>query len=87
MNNKQRKTLRAIFSDPTPVDLRWDAVVSLIEALGGTVKSSGGSPHSFVLSDIRAVFHRPHPTGIMRRYAVRDLREFLSRAGVNPRTA
>lgn len=84
MNNKHRKMLRAIFSEPAPANLRWDAAVALVEALGGTVKGSGGSPHTFTLSGVRAVLHRPHPAGEMRRYAVRDLREFLTRAGIDP---
>ena len=43
MNSKQRKTLAAIFSKPTPTGIEWRAVASLIKALGGEIKYRDGS--------------------------------------------
>jgi hypothetical protein len=35
MNNRQRKTLEAIFRKPTPAGIEWRAVASLVKAIGG----------------------------------------------------
>jgi hypothetical protein len=43
MNSKQRKTLQTIFKSPTPANLEWRAIASLIKALGGNIKHGDGS--------------------------------------------
>ena len=83
MNSKQRATLTRIFENPTPTDIPWADIESLITALGGTVVSrKRGSRVGFVLGDHRATLHSPHPerqTGVKTTQAVRD---FLEQSGI-----
>lgn len=39
---------------------------------------------TFILNGQHADFHRPHPSKEALRYRVKDVREFLQRAGVTP---
>lgn len=83
MNRKQRKTLEAIFIKPVPQNIRWAEIEGLVRALGGVVQEREGSRVVLKLEGIRAVFHRPHPRPETDRNAVRDVREFLEKAGVD----
>lgn len=82
MNKRQRRTLEAIFTKPVPQDIRWADVEGLIRALGGDVEEREGSRVALALNGLRAVFHKPHPRPGTDRNTVRDLKDFLERAGV-----
>ena len=82
MNKRHRRTLDAIFANPVRSDIRWSAVESLVKALGGRVTEREGSRVAFVLNGMTAVFHRPHPKPAAKKWTVRDVRDFLERAGV-----
>jgi hypothetical protein len=43
MNSKQRRSLEAIFADPVPASLEWDAIESLLVAVGCAVIKGSGS--------------------------------------------
>ena len=82
MNNKQRKTLNAIFSSPTPANLKWKDIEALFIALGATVIEGSGSRVSFILNDEKGDFHRPHPRKEAKRYQVKNAQRFLNQAGI-----
>lgn len=84
MNNRHRKTLELIFSSPAPGSLEWRRVEGLLLALGAEMMEGSGSRVSFILNDEKADFHRPHPGKETKRYQVRNIRDFLTRAGVTP---
>jgi HicA toxin of bacterial toxin-antitoxin, len=81
---RHRKTIAQVFERPTRADVRWNAVVALIRALGGETSEGRGSRVRFFLNGRRAVFHRPHPRPEMVKGAVEALRDFLTEAGVEP---
>jgi HicA toxin of bacterial toxin-antitoxin, len=82
MNNKQLKTLNAIFTDPIPVNIAWRDIVTLLEALGATITQGKGSRVRVLLNGQRAVFHEPHPERVTDKGAVKSVREFLVNAGI-----
>ena len=82
MNNKNRKTLKAISTTPTLGNLEWRKIESLFIALGATVIEGNGSRVSFVLNNEKGDFHRPHPGKEAKRYQVRNALDFLDKAGV-----
>ncbi|MDJ0899763.1 MAG: type II toxin-antitoxin system HicA family toxin [Xenococcus sp. MO_188.B8] len=82
MNNKQKKTYNAIFANPIHRDIVWNDVVSLIKALGGTVKEGNGSRVRFDLNDLSLNIHSPHPQKELKKYQVKAIRYFLINAGV-----
>ena len=84
MNNKQRKTLSAIFADPINGNIEWRRIESLLVGLGCQVIEGSGSRITFILNDQRADFHRPHLGKEALRYRIKDVREFLQRAGIKP---
>jgi hypothetical protein len=84
MNNKHRKTLEAIFSDPVSGNMEWRKIEALFMALGAVRTERAGSAVSFVLNDSRIDFHRPHPDKAALRYRVKDARRFLEMVGIVP---
>ena len=84
MNTKQRKTVSAIFADPINGNIEWRSIESLLVALECQVIEGSGSRVTFILNGQRADFHRPHPGKEALRYRVKDVREFLQKAGVTP---
>ncbi len=84
MNSKHRKTLMAVFSDPTPASLAWANLEGLLKAAGCQVIEGPGSAVSFLHGQEIEFFHRPHPAKEAKRYQVRAARAFLIRIGVKP---
>ena len=84
MNKQQRKTLERVFEKPERSDIRWSEVESLLIALGAEVSEGRGSRVRVYLNHARADFHRPHPKPVIRKGAVRFLRDWLRDAGVEP---
>ena len=81
MNNRQRKTLDAVFSNPLRSDIAWSDIESLLRALGAEIEEGRGSRVRIVLNGERAIFHRPHPERVTDKGAVRSVRDFLENAG------
>ena len=79
MNNKHKKTLNFIFSNPIN-----GKIEALFLTLGAVRTERAGSAVSFELNEARADFHRPHPEKEALRYRVKDARMFLEQAGVTP---
>ncbi len=82
MNQKQRKTLEAVFAEPVLANINWQDIENLFVALGAVVKEGKGSRVRVSLSGVVAVFHRPHPEKEASKSLVRAAREFLEKAGV-----
>jgi HicA toxin of bacterial toxin-antitoxin, len=87
MNNKHRKTLADVFTDPVPADIPWTDIIKLFTALDATITQGRGSRVRILLDGQRAVFHEPHPERETDRGAVKSVREFLINAGITPEEA
>lgn len=84
MNNRQRRTLAAVFADPVPRTLEWNEIENLLLAAGARMVEGRGSRVRFEKDGEIETFHRPHPSREARRYQVRAARSFLLRIGVRP---
>ena len=84
MNSRQRRTLEAVFADPVSGAIAWDALESLLVAVGCAVVEGSGSRVRFVSNGLVAFFHRPHPAKEAKRHHVRLAREYLIKLGVVP---
>ena len=82
MNNKHRKTLQAIFRNPVSGSVVWTDIEALFVALGAEVSEGNGSHVRVLLNDVAQVFHRPHPEKETDKGAIKAVRGFLGRAGV-----
>lgn len=84
MNNKHKKTLLRVFSEPVQSDLHWSDIEGLFTALEAKISEGRGSRIRVNLNGCLAVFHRPHPERVTDKGAVKSVRRFLSNAGVQP---
>ena len=84
MNARQRRTLKAIFEEPVPVNVDWSAIEQLLLAVGARRIEGRGSRVRFAIGEEVETFHRPHPAKEAKRYQVRAARDFLRRIGVTP---
>jgi hypothetical protein len=84
MNSKQQKTFESIFKNPTPSNILWSDIESLLTALGAEISEGAGSRLRVKLKGVRAVFHRPHPQKTTSKGAVNSVRRFLGNAGAEP---
>ena len=82
MNKKQRQTLERIFKKPERSDVQWSDIERLFTALGAEISEGKGSRVRVVLSDVKAVFHRPHPQRVTNKATIRSVRRFLIESGV-----
>jgi hypothetical protein len=84
MKKSHRKTLEAIFVNPATSTMEWRRIEALFVALGAESIEGSGSRVRFILNDVVATFHRPHPEKEAKPYQIRDARRFLENAGVRP---
>ena len=84
LRSRQQRTLARIFAKPTPSDLRWVEVVSLMRALDVAISERAGSRVRFEKDGVRLVVHRPHPGPNLGKGLVLQVAEFLDDIGVKP---
>ena len=63
-------------------DELWTDIEVLLRALGAELSEGPGSRVRIALNEVRAVFHRPHPTKQTDKGALKSMRRFLIEAGV-----
>lgn len=83
MNQKHRKTLKAIFKVPVQSNVRWNDIENLLINLGAKISEGRGSRVRIELNGEEFVFHRPHPSPETDKGALKSVRRFLENAGVN----
>jgi len=84
MNNKHRKTLETIFTNPVSASIPWKDIEKLLVAAGCECSEGRGSRVRFRHGDIFAVFHRPHPAKETDKGAVVSVRDYLQKIGLQP---
>jgi hypothetical protein len=85
VNSKQRRTLEAIFAEPVRANIHYKDLEGMFAALGAEVyPNRAGSRVGVVLNGRKYSYHRPHPENEIGRKTVRDVRDFLTAAGVEP---
>lgn len=77
--SKLQKAIARLLARPT--DYGWEELVSLMEALGYELRTSGGSGRKFLDPQCGALLflHEPHPGSILKAYQVRAVLQFLRR--------
>lgn len=82
LSNHHRNTLRQIFQHPTSHNIEWNAVVSLLEAVGSVAERHDGKVAVTVGPD-KEFLDPPLQKDIGSQMVV-DLRRMLSDAGYGP---
>ncbi|MFZ1992214.1 MAG: type II toxin-antitoxin system HicA family toxin [Alphaproteobacteria bacterium] len=66
-----------------PADFTWDELVRLLESFGYWEEKGKGSRRKFKGQGLPTInLHEPHPAKIVKRYALRYVREALEGAGL-----
>jgi hypothetical protein len=83
MQKRHRRTLAAVFEKPTRNAMRWAEIEALLRALG-QLEQRAGSRVAVNIGGVVGVFHRPHPKPDVGQKTIRDVRDYLTSAGVGP---
>ncbi|OGB35025.1 MAG: hypothetical protein A3F78_18880 [Burkholderiales bacterium RIFCSPLOWO2_12_FULL_61_40] len=83
MSHKHQTLLRAIFHDPLPANVHWRELESLLSHLGATFEPSHGARFKVTLNQASDFLHHPHHNSECSRDLVKQVREFLTQAGVS----
>ncbi|MBS4095680.1 MAG: type II toxin-antitoxin system HicA family toxin [Sulfuricella sp.] len=84
MSHKHLSLLTAIFQDPVSGNIHWREIESLLNHLGATVEPVHGARFHVTLNKFECIVHHPHHSSVCAKQDVKQLREFLARAGVSP---
>jgi hypothetical protein len=82
LSNHHRNTLRQMFQHPVSHNIEWDAVMSLLAAVGSTEEHHGGKVAVTVGSQTEFFDH--HGGKDIDTQTIVDLRRMLSQAGYGP---
>lgn len=80
--SKAKKLLDRFLS--IPADFTWDELLSLLGHMGfKELSEKGGSYRTFVSQSGAKIFlHKPHPANIVKRYALKKVRDNLRELGL-----
>ena len=81
LGRRHRRTLERMQATPTPADIRWEEIESLLGALGVSLVERAGSRVQLVKGSESIVVHRPHPRPETSRDTVRDMVKFIELIG------
>ncbi len=84
MSHKHETLIRTIFHDPLSGNIHWREVESLLNHLGADLSPLAGARVRVMLNRMEGILHRPHHSNVLSVQAVKQLREYLARAGVTP---
>ena len=86
MSRKRDRLLDDIFRERVSASINWREIESLLRHLGAEELSGRGATVHVRLNGVERVFHRPHRhhASTCSRQDIRDLRRFLTAAGISP---
>lgn len=80
--SKREKLILKLRRKPAPVDFEWDDLVTLMEQAGFSASCTGGSHYMFEhASGFRFRASKTHPTGLLKKYQIREALEALATVG------
>jgi len=82
MSHKHAHLMRSIFQDPPSANIHWREIESLLSHLGATIESAHGARFRIVLNRVEVFLHHPHNSSTCPKQEIKQIREFLARAGV-----
>ena len=83
MSQKHKRVLNAIFHEPTSSNIHWRDIESLLHHLDIVVQSTHGARMHVILNGVEGILHRPHHSGVCSKHEIRELRKYLTSAGID----
>lgn len=80
---KHQKALAKLMISPTPANIKWEELKGILEHLGYTMLSGGGSRRKFfhARKNVLIICHAPHPSPDVDKGCIADVVEHLKRNG------
>ena len=82
MSHKHASLLRTIYQDPPSANIHWREIESLLTHLGADIEAAHGARFKITLNKLEFILHHPHNSNTCSRMDIKQIREFLARAGV-----
>ena len=81
--SRQQKALERLCARPTPSDIKWQELKSVLEHLGYQLLTNSGSRRKFFHPETKALIicHEPHPAPTIDKGCVTDVVEHLRAHG------
>jgi hypothetical protein len=82
MGVKSDRLLERLFKIPLPKDFTWDDLISVMDAANFSNNCEGGSHYAFEhKSGFQIHVSKTHPSGILKRYQINDVKDALQSVG------
>lgn len=82
MSHKHMHLLRSIYQDPPGANIHWREIESLLRHFGADIEPGHGARFHVQLNKQEIFLHHPHNGSTCARNDIKQIREFLARAGV-----
>ena len=80
--SKKEKRLEHLFKIPPPKDFTWDELISVMDAANFSNNCKGGSHYAFEhKSGFQIHVSKTHPSGILKKYQIDNVKEALQSVG------
>ena len=76
--------LKGIFQERISANIDWREIESLLYHLGAKIEPTHGARFRVVLNEVEFILHHPHHGNELNKHDLKQLREHLSNAGINP---
>jgi hypothetical protein len=76
--------LNLIFQEPVSANIHLREIESLLHHLGAKIEPSHGARFRVALNGVEFILHRPHHGNEFSKHDIKELREYLTKAGINP---
>lgn len=57
--------------------MKWQDIETLLLALGAVKKEGKGASLRYIIEGRPIMFHKPHPDNELKRYVIRQIRDYL----------
>jgi len=75
-SKKNKSIFNKIISGPIK-PMKWQDIQALLLALGAVKKEGKGSSLKFIIEGRPIILHKPHPDNELKRYVIRQIRDYL----------
>jgi len=76
--------LQTLFQDPISNNIHWREIESLLHHLGASIEPAHGSRFRVQLNQKEDYLHHPHQTSTCSKQLIKQVRQFLTDAGIKP---
>ena len=84
-SKKINSIFNKIISGPAK-PMKWQDVRALLLALGAKQKEGKGSSMKFIIGGRPLIIHKPHPDNEVKKYIIQQIKDYLIRHDLKPKS-